>query len=187
MILSIETGPEATPAASRQVRYSCPCLRRCDRSRRRLGLHVLQALDALEKKAAAVQTGAAPDRAYFEKAVEFLRTFADKCHHGKEEDLLFKRMADRALSAETRRSRDGFREVRARGDGRRRPRGHAEPASRAENVDLRSIAYAEGRGDSPEGSRFRKREKNPGPGCGHSRRTQSGLDGRGATRTVWRR
>jgi hemerythrin-like domain-containing protein len=58
---------------------------------------ILQALDALEKKAAAVQTGAAPDRAYFEKAVEFLRTFADKCHHGKEEDLLFKRMADRGF------------------------------------------------------------------------------------------
>jgi hemerythrin-like domain-containing protein len=58
---------------------------------------ILQALDALEKKAAAVQAGGAPDRAYFEKAVEFLRTFADKCHHGKEEDLLFKRMVDRGF------------------------------------------------------------------------------------------
>jgi hemerythrin-like domain-containing protein len=58
---------------------------------------ILQALDALEKKVAAVQAGAAPDRAYFEKAVEFLRTFADKCHHGKEEEILFKRMADRGF------------------------------------------------------------------------------------------
>lgn len=58
---------------------------------------ILQALDALEKKVAAVQAGAAPDRAYFEKAVEFLRGFADKCHHGKEEELLFKRMVDRGF------------------------------------------------------------------------------------------
>jgi hemerythrin-like domain-containing protein len=58
---------------------------------------ILEALDALEKKVAAIQTGAAPDRVYFEKAVEFLRGFADKCHHGKEEDLLFKRMAERGF------------------------------------------------------------------------------------------
>ncbi|MBI4573980.1 MAG: DUF2249 domain-containing protein [candidate division NC10 bacterium] len=58
---------------------------------------ILQALDALERKIAALETGAAPDRAYFEKAVEFLRTFADKCHHGKEENLLFKTMVDRGF------------------------------------------------------------------------------------------
>jgi hemerythrin-like domain-containing protein/uncharacterized protein (DUF2249 family) len=55
---------------------------------------ILQALDALERKIAQVESGAPPDRAYFEKAVEFLRTFADKCHHGKEENLLFKTMVE---------------------------------------------------------------------------------------------
>jgi hemerythrin-like domain-containing protein len=50
---------------------------------------ILQALSALENRIAAVEAGAAPDRAFFEKAVEFLRTFADRCHHGKEEDILF--------------------------------------------------------------------------------------------------
>jgi hemerythrin-like domain-containing protein len=58
---------------------------------------ILQALDALEKKVAAIQAGAAPDRAYFDKAVNFLRGFADKCHHGKEENLLFKRMTERGF------------------------------------------------------------------------------------------
>jgi hemerythrin-like domain-containing protein len=58
---------------------------------------ILEALDALEKKVEAIQAGVAPDRVYFEKAVEFLRGFADKCHHGKEEDLLFKRMAERGF------------------------------------------------------------------------------------------
>lgn len=62
---------------------------------------ILQALDALEKKAGALQAGAAPDRAYFEKAVEFLRGFADKCHHGKEEHLLFKRMTERGFPVQT--------------------------------------------------------------------------------------
>ncbi len=58
---------------------------------------ILEALDALERKIFALEAGAAPDRAYFEKAVEFLRTFADKCHHGKEENLLFKTMVDRGF------------------------------------------------------------------------------------------
>jgi hemerythrin-like domain-containing protein/uncharacterized protein (DUF2249 family) len=58
---------------------------------------ILQALDALERKIAALEAGAAPDRAYFEKAVTFLRTFADQCHHGKEENLLFKTMVDQGF------------------------------------------------------------------------------------------
>ena len=58
---------------------------------------ILEALDAMERKIAILEAGAAPDRAYFEKAVEFLRTFADRCHHGKEENLLFKSMVDRGF------------------------------------------------------------------------------------------
>jgi hemerythrin-like domain-containing protein len=58
---------------------------------------ILEALDAIERKVAALEAGAAPDRAYFEKAVQFLRTFADQCHHGKEENLLFKTMVDRGF------------------------------------------------------------------------------------------
>jgi hemerythrin-like domain-containing protein len=53
---------------------------------------ILQALDALEKKLAEAERGDVADRAYFEKAVEFIRTFADACHHGKEERLLFAHM-----------------------------------------------------------------------------------------------
>lgn len=58
---------------------------------------ILEALDAIERKVSALEAGAAPDRAYFEKAVQFLRTFADQCHHGKEENLLFKIMVDRGF------------------------------------------------------------------------------------------
>jgi hemerythrin-like domain-containing protein len=58
---------------------------------------ILEALDAIERKVTALEAGAAPDRGYFEKAVQFLRTFADQCHHGKEENLLFKTMVDRGF------------------------------------------------------------------------------------------
>jgi hemerythrin-like domain-containing protein len=55
---------------------------------------ILQALDALEARLDRMGDEPTPaDREFFEKVVEFLRGFADKCHHGKEEDLLFKKMA----------------------------------------------------------------------------------------------
>jgi hemerythrin-like domain-containing protein len=62
---------------------------------------ILEALDALEKRVAAIRAGTPPDRAYIEKAVTFLREFADKCHHGKEESLLFKRMTERGFPAQS--------------------------------------------------------------------------------------
>jgi len=33
-------------------------------------------------------------------AVDFIRTYADRCHHGKEEDILFRRLADKPLDDE---------------------------------------------------------------------------------------
>ena len=62
---------------------------------------ILEALDSLEKKVAAIRAGTTPDRAYFEKVVAFLREFADKCHHGKEENLLFKRMTERGFPVQS--------------------------------------------------------------------------------------
>ena len=33
------------------------------------------------------------DTAYVDHVVDFLRTYADRCHHGKEEDILFRDLA----------------------------------------------------------------------------------------------
>jgi hemerythrin-like domain-containing protein len=40
------------------------------------------------------------DPALIDVAVDFIRTYADRCHHGKEEDILFRRLADKPLDGE---------------------------------------------------------------------------------------
>ena len=55
---------------------------------------ILQALSAMEKHISGLEAGGVPDRAFFEKAIQFLQAFADRGHHGKEEDILFKRMVE---------------------------------------------------------------------------------------------
>lgn len=37
---------------------------------------------------------------FVDKAIDFLKTYADRCHHGKEEDILFRELAQKALSTE---------------------------------------------------------------------------------------
>lgn len=42
------------------------------------------------------------DPAFIDIYVDFIRTYADRCHHGKEEDILFKDLAKKPLSSEHR-------------------------------------------------------------------------------------
>ncbi len=46
-------------------------------------------LEILEKICQKLEEGEEVDAKHLESVLEFIRTFADKCHHGKEEDLLF--------------------------------------------------------------------------------------------------
>jgi len=43
------------------------------------------------------------DPVFIETAVEFIRTYADRCHHGKEEDILFRDLGKKPLSGDHRR------------------------------------------------------------------------------------
>ncbi len=43
------------------------------------------------------------DPVFIDTAVDFLRTYADRCHHGKEEDILFADLAKKDLKPEDRR------------------------------------------------------------------------------------
>jgi hemerythrin-like domain-containing protein len=46
------------------------------------------------------------DPVFIDTAVDFIRTYADSCHHGKEEDILFKALAGKDLSPEHRQVMD---------------------------------------------------------------------------------
>jgi len=48
-------------------------------------------------------------------AVDFLRTYADRCHHGKEDNILFKGLAAKALAADHRSILDELIEEHKRG------------------------------------------------------------------------
>lgn len=39
---------------------------------------------------------------FIKRLIDFLRTYADRCHHGKEEDILFERLKEKPISEEHR-------------------------------------------------------------------------------------
>ena len=60
-----------------------------------------QVLGSLETFASQVEEILAPERPVLADYGTFLRGFADSCHHGKEEDILFQRMVERGFPRET--------------------------------------------------------------------------------------
>jgi hemerythrin-like domain-containing protein len=54
----------------------------------------------------ALQAGARTDIQLIDTAVDFFRTYADRTHHGKEEDLLFAQLAERSMNDELRATMD---------------------------------------------------------------------------------
>jgi len=60
-----------------------------------------QVLGSLETFGLEVEGGIAPERPLLADYGAFFRGFADACHHGKEEDILFQRMIERGFSRES--------------------------------------------------------------------------------------
>jgi hemerythrin-like domain-containing protein len=56
----------------------------------------------LEAEIARLAAGRGVTPGFIEAAVDFFHVYADRTHHGKEEDILFKRLAEKPLSAEHR-------------------------------------------------------------------------------------
>ena len=54
----------------------------------------------IRDRTAAMQRQGQADLAFVDIAVDFIRTYADRTHHGKEEDILFKTLADKDISNE---------------------------------------------------------------------------------------
>lgn len=57
---------------------------------------MLGILDAMARR---TREGAAPDPQDLAQAIEFLRVFVDRCHHGKEEGLLFPAMQSAGMTS----------------------------------------------------------------------------------------
>ena len=52
--------------------------------------NILKVADALEKEWDKIKSGENVNEEFFRKVIEFIRNYADKFHHAKEEDILFK-------------------------------------------------------------------------------------------------
>ena len=52
---------------------------------------------ALRRELATIDETHRADPAFLGKAVEFIRQYADRCHHGKEEDILFRALSQKEL------------------------------------------------------------------------------------------
>jgi hemerythrin-like domain-containing protein len=57
-------------------------------------------LRILDKVCQRLASGVRVDTGHLEKILEFIKVFADKCHHGKEEDLLFPEMGKAGIPKE---------------------------------------------------------------------------------------
>lgn len=56
---------------------------------------ILKAIDILNKSAEELQERKKISSEFFEKLLDIIRNFADKCHHGKEENVLFPLIRER--------------------------------------------------------------------------------------------
>lgn len=52
---------------------------------------ILRLAEALDKECLALEQGREIDENFFAKAIDFIKNYADKFHHAKEEDILFKK------------------------------------------------------------------------------------------------
>jgi len=61
---------------------------------------ILRMIEVMRAKMEAVSRGDDIQPAFVDIVVDFIRTYADHCHHGKEEDILFRDLAMKPLSPE---------------------------------------------------------------------------------------
>jgi hemerythrin-like domain-containing protein len=57
----------------------------------------------MEKELQKIKDNNAVNTGFIDVAVDFLRSYADRCHHGKEEDILFKDLSKKQISSEHKR------------------------------------------------------------------------------------
>ena len=61
-------------------------------------------IDVMKEQLVLIEKEKKVDREFIETAVDFIRTYADRCHHGKEEDILFRDLGGKKLTDEHKRT-----------------------------------------------------------------------------------
>ena len=71
----------------------------------------------MKKQAELMDGGKNPDRLFIERLIDFFKTYAHRCHYGKEEEILFKRLCGKSLLSDHKRIIDGLviEHIRERG------------------------------------------------------------------------
>jgi hemerythrin-like domain-containing protein len=57
-----------------------------------------QMIELIKKESSKIKETIKVETAFIESAVDFIRTYADKTHHGKEEDILFRECAKKKMN-----------------------------------------------------------------------------------------
>jgi hemerythrin-like domain-containing protein len=57
-------------------------------------------IKAMEKELHRMETEETADPVFIGTAVDFIRVYADRCHHGKEQEILFRELEKKAMSEE---------------------------------------------------------------------------------------
>ena len=61
-------------------------------------------IDVMKEQLVFIEKEKKVDPEWIETAVDFIRTYADRCHHGKEEDILFRDLGGKKLAEEHKRT-----------------------------------------------------------------------------------
>ena len=57
-----------------------------------------QMIKLIDNEIKRLDSGGKPDNHFIDIAIDFIRTYADRTHHGKEEDILFKDCANKSMT-----------------------------------------------------------------------------------------
>ena len=95
-------------------------------------------LGRIKNVLAQIRTTGQVDPLFVDAAVDFIRTYADRTHHGKEEDILFRELEKRPLSAADRRVMDEL--VQEHVVGRQTTRNLVAANARYRNGDPSALA-----------------------------------------------
>jgi hemerythrin-like domain-containing protein len=100
-------------------------------------------MDLIKDALAEIQSTGRADPLFVDVAVDFIRMYADRTHHGKEEDILFRDLDERPLSADDRRLMNEL--IQEHAFGRQTTKALVDANTRYRNGDEAALATIAGR------------------------------------------